>query len=60
MDLDGLNNEYRRVLKEGDPTNIKGSSLGLIEITRRCSAPLKYDFEEIDKDIFLYSLRLVI
>ena len=60
MDIDELNNEYRRVLKDGDPTNVKGSSLGLIEISRRSSAPLIYEFEQMDNDTYLYSLRLVI
>ncbi|HAW52647.1 MAG TPA: hypothetical protein DCX54_10030 [Flavobacteriales bacterium] len=60
MNLEEINNEYRRVLKEGDPSNVKGSSLGLIEISRRCSAPLVYDFEEIETNTYLYSLRLVI
>lgn len=60
MDIDSLNNEYRRVLKDGDPSNNKGSSLGLIEISRRCCAPVFYDFEKIDEDCFLYSIQLVI
>ena len=43
-----LNSEYKRVLKEGDPGNTKGSSLGIIEISRRSTSPIQYDFSKTD------------
>ena len=60
MNLEDLNNEYKRVLKEGDPNNKKGSSLGLIEIARRSAQKPDYSFESLNSETYLFSIRVEI
>lgn len=46
MELEKLNEEYKRILKHGDPDNKEGASLGIIEMARRSSKPIEYNFTE--------------
>ena len=57
MSIDELNDEYKRVLREGDPDNAQGSSLGLIEIARRSATKPTYFFEKVRDDTHLFSIR---
>jgi hypothetical protein len=38
----------------------KGANLGLIEIARRASAPIQYDFMEIDDQSSFYCMKVFI
>ncbi|MEQ9063643.1 MAG: SiaB family protein kinase [Vicingaceae bacterium] len=60
MSQDGMNEEYKRVLKNGDPENTKGSSLGMIEIARRSQTVPEFSFEPQANGTFLYSVHVEI
>lgn len=60
MSIDALNNEYKRVLKEGDPANKKGSSLGIIEMARRSSDRIQYEFQPAENETSLVFMLLKI
>ena len=60
LDLQQLNQRYKEVLKQGDPDNKKGSSLGLIEVFRRCHQRPAFDFQDVDNENVLYSIQLEI
>ncbi|WP_372005564.1 SiaB family protein kinase [Tistrella mobilis] len=51
---------YRQKLKEDPDVDSKGATLGLIEIARRASAPIEYDFFEIDAQTTFYGLKVFI
>ena len=57
---DELKALYRQKLKEDPDVDSKGATLGLIEIARRASAPIEYDFFEIDTQTTFYGLKVFI
>jgi len=57
---DELKALYRQKLKEDPDVDSKGATLGLIEIARRASAPIEYDFFEIDAQTTFYGLKVFI
>ena len=59
-DVEFLNESYKKILREGDPENEKGSSLGIIEMARRSSSPIQYDLEKNDKGISVITMLLQI
>ncbi len=56
-DIDSLNEAYRKILRTGDPDNKDGSSLGLIEMARRCSK-MEYDFRESSNGLVKFTLTI--
>jgi len=50
LDRDQLKAYYREKLREPPETGSQGASIGLIEIARRSSAPIKYDVSWADDD----------
>jgi len=60
MELDSLNDAYKKVLKEGDPENEKGSSLGIIEMARRSSLPVEYEIRASDNGLSRFTMLLQI
>ncbi len=46
MSVDELNEQYKNILRNGDPENKKGSSLGIIEMLRRSSTRVEYNFTQ--------------
>ena len=66
--IDGLNNmtkkeikiHYKKQLKK-QPTNMqRGAGLGLIEIARRSSVPIEYDFKEVDDNNYFFAIGVSI
>jgi hypothetical protein len=60
MDKDALKSYYREKLKEPPEEQSKGASIGLIEIARRASEPIEFDFMEIDDDHAYFCLKAYI
>lgn len=56
MDRDDLNDEYKNILRNGDPDNTKGAGLGLIEISRRSSKQSQYNFQEFNDHVIFNML----
>ncbi|MEN2978892.1 SiaB family protein kinase [Tistrella bauzanensis] len=51
---------YRRKLKEEPEAESQGATLGLIEIARRASSPIEFDFFEVDAQTTFYCIRVFI
>lgn len=60
LSADELKRFYRDKLRQAPDEGSLGGSLGLIEIARRSSAPVEYDFQEIGDDRSLFCLKAFI
>ena len=57
MDKDALKGAYKAQLRAGPEEQSKGASVGLIEIARRASAPLEFDFCDVDNAHTFFALE---
>lgn len=57
MTHDELRAAYKAQLKAGPDEFSKGAGIGFIEIARRASEPLDFDFAEVDDDHVFFALR---
>lgn len=60
MDGEALRAHYKKKLREPAETDSKGASLGLIEIARRASEPIEFDFVDVDESTAFFSLKACI
>lgn len=60
LDKDGLKAYYKEKLREEPETQSKGATIGLIEIARRASEPIEFDFESIDHESSFFCLKAYI
>lgn len=60
MDADTLRKQYRTKLREEPEEQSEGGSIGLLEIARRASQPLEFDFLQIDDDRKFFVLKAFI
>lgn len=60
LDKEGLKAYYKEKLREEPEAQSKGATIGLIEIARRASEPIEFDFEEIDKNSSFFCLKAYI
>ena len=60
MDKAGLKALYKEQLRKERTSDEDGAGLGLIEMARRASEPLRYGFTPIDADSSYFSLSVVI
>ncbi len=60
LDADQLREYYRRKLKEPQAENAQGGSVGLIEIARRSSAPIEFDFLDLTDEKVFFCLKAYI
>ncbi len=58
LDKDGIKAHYREQLRETPDEGSRGATIGLIEIARRASAPIEYDFAGIDSDKTFFCLKV--
>ena len=57
MTPDQLKAAYKDQLKGTPGENSKGAGIGLIEIARRASRPIEFDFSRIDNENFFFALK---
>ena len=57
MDKDQLKAAYKDQLKSGPDAFSKGEGNGFIEIARRASKPIEFDFMETDGEYAFFALR---
>lgn len=57
LDQEQIRAYYRQKLKEPSEAESKGASLGLIEIARRTSHPIEFDFSKINDDTAFFALK---
>jgi len=60
MDHDEIKAFYKEQLREAPEEGSRGATIGLIEIARRASAPLEFDFDPIDAESSFFCLRVSI
>ena len=60
MSHDDLRAAYKAQLKSGPDTFSKGAGIGFIEIARRASEPLDFDFSDVDDRHAFFALRACI
>lgn len=60
LSSEALKQHYREKLRQPPDEGSLGGSIGLIEIARRASAPVEYDFREIAADRSLFCLKAYI
>lgn len=60
MTQEELKEEYHHKRKQAPDIDSKGAGLGLIDIARKASRPLEFEFRKIDKDYAFFTLKTVI
>jgi hypothetical protein len=60
MTQEELKELYLNQRRQEQPPGSKGAGLGLIDMARKSSRPLAYEFETIDADHAFFSLKIVI
>ena len=60
MTPEELKAHYRMKLKEPPEEGSLGGSIGLIEIVRRASAPVEFDFQDVGDDVSFFCLKAYI
>ncbi len=60
LDKQGLKVLYKEQLRKERTESSSGAGLGLIDMARRSSAPLDFDFQTVDNQFSYFSLRVVI
>ncbi|WP_449225612.1 SiaB family protein kinase [Azospirillum argentinense] len=57
LDKDAIKTYYREQLREAPEEGARGANIGLIEIARRASEPIEYDFLEMDEGKSFFCLK---
>lgn len=60
MDGEALRKHYRSKLREEPESTSEGASIGLLEIARRSTAPLQFDFLDLDQNRKFFVLKAFI
>ena len=60
LDKDAIKAFYKEKLKEPPEVDSKGAAIGLIEIVRRSSQPIEFDFMNIDEQKCFFCLKAFI
>lgn len=60
MDKETLKSFYKQKLREPPEQDSKGATIGLIEIARRTSEPIQFDFQELDDGNAFFCLKAYI
>lgn len=60
MDHDQLKHHYKKKLKEGPDEFSQGAGIGFIEIARRASQPIEFDFVKVDERHNFFALKAII
>jgi hypothetical protein len=60
MDQDGLKEHYKAMRKMEPDERSRGAGLGFIEMARKASKPLEYQFKTIDDEHSFFSLKALV
>lgn len=60
MDKKELRKYYKKKLRASSDEDSKGAGLGLIEMARKASEIIEYDFQKIDDNFSFFSLNIII
>ena len=57
MDKDEIKAYYKEQLREAPDERSRGATIGLIEIARRASEPIEFDFDRINDESFFFCMK---
>jgi hypothetical protein len=60
MTKDELKQLYKEQRRKGPEEGSKGAGLGFIEMARKVSKPLEFDFQEIDETMSFFSIKALV
>ncbi|QTA87748.1 SiaB family protein kinase [Desulfonema magnum] len=60
MNKDELKKYYRRKRREGPPPESSGAGLGFIDMAKKASKPIEFNFKTIDDKLSFFSMKIVI
>ncbi len=60
MDKAQLKEFYKKKRKEGSDNQSKGAGIGFIEMARKSTKPMEFDFESIDGDHSFFTIKIVV
>lgn len=60
MDKDAIKAYYKEQLREAPDADSRGATIGLIEIARRASEPIEFDFDSIDERTAFFCMKVCI
>jgi len=60
MDKDAIKAYYKEQLREAPEEQSRGATIGLIEIARRATDPIEFDFDRIDPESFFFCMKVSI
>lgn len=60
MNTAELNKYFRKQRKEISTLSDKGAGLGLIDLARKASEPIEFDFVDIDEEYSFFSLKTIV
>ncbi len=60
MDLEALNDYYRKILRDELDKEYGRAGLGLVQIARKAAGPIEYQIEKIDDKYSFYTLTVVV
>jgi hypothetical protein len=60
MDKEAIKAYYKEQLREAPDTDSRGATIGLIEIARRASEPIEFDFDPIDERTAFFCMKVCI
>ncbi len=60
MSKEELKEFYREQRRKDPETGSKGAGLGLLEIAKKASAPIEFDFTPVDKHVSFFSMKTII
>jgi hypothetical protein len=58
LDEDGLRELYKKTISDGKFSEVGGAGLGFVEIAKACGKKIVYSFDQIDQDIYYYTIKL--
>ncbi|MBF0614537.1 MAG: hypothetical protein G8237_05460 [Magnetococcales bacterium] len=60
LDRTGLKSMYKQILKGEIPEGSKGAGVGFVDIAKRASQPIEFDFYPLDERFAFFALKAVI
>ncbi|HEX3006101.1 MAG TPA: SiaB family protein kinase [Bacteroidales bacterium] len=60
LDEQGLRDFYKKTIANGQFSEVGGAGLGFIEIAKACSGKISYHFDKVEKDVYFYTLKLIV
>jgi len=60
MSKEELKEYYREQRRREPETGSKGAGLGLLEIAKKASAPIEFDFTPVDDAVFFFAMKTII